>query len=49
MEGLALVGQIFIAITLGVIFAGVFSASLTALIERLHFIGEFILPLLTGQ
>lgn len=49
MEWLALVGQIFIAITLGVIFAGVFSASLTAMIERINFIGEVILPLLGGQ
>lgn len=49
LEGLALVGQIFIAITLGVIFAGVFSASLTAMIERFNFIGDVILPLLTGQ
>ena len=32
------VGQIFIAITLGSLFAGVFTASLTALIERLGFL-----------
>ncbi len=49
IEGLALVGQVFIAITLGVIFAGVFSASLTALIERINYIGNVILPLLGGQ
>ena len=35
----ALVGSIFIAITLGVLFAGIYSAALTALIERLHFLG----------
>ncbi len=35
IEILARVGRIFIAITLGVLFAGVFSASLTAFIERL--------------
>jgi hypothetical protein len=36
------VGQIFIAITLGVLFAGVLSASLTALIERISSIIEFV-------
>ena len=43
VELLAWVGQIFIAITLGVIFAGVYAAALTAFIERIssliHFIG----------
>jgi hypothetical protein len=38
VETLAQVGQFFIAITLGALFAGVFSASMTALIERLDFI-----------
>ena len=32
------VGQVFIAITLGVLFAGVFTAAMTALIERLSFL-----------
>lgn len=35
IEMLAWVGRIFIAITLGVLFAGLFSAALTALLERL--------------
>lgn len=35
---LALVGEVFIAIALGAIFAGVYITSLTALIERLDFI-----------
>lgn len=35
---LRVIGQIFIAITFGFIFAGVFSAALTALIERGNFI-----------
>jgi hypothetical protein len=35
-EGIAWVGRIFIAITLGVIFAGVYMAALTAMIERLN-------------
>jgi hypothetical protein len=42
---LGLVGQFFIAITFGAIFAGVFSASLTALIERLYFLVNFVLSL----
>jgi hypothetical protein len=40
------VGQIFIAITLGALFAGVFTASMTALIERLNFIWSFLAKLL---
>ncbi len=46
MEPLAWVGQIFIAITFGTIFAGVYIAALTAFIERLNFIGEFLLPII---
>ncbi len=42
LEIIALVGGIFLAITLGVLFAGVYSAALTALIERLHFLGSFL-------
>jgi hypothetical protein len=41
IEFIAFVGSIFVAITLGVLFAGVYSAALTALIERLHFLGTF--------
>jgi hypothetical protein len=41
IEFTALVGSIFLAITLGVLFAGVYTAALTALIERLHFFGTF--------
>jgi hypothetical protein len=47
MESLAWIGQIFIAITLGVLFAGVYAAALTALVERIHFLGDFIFPLVT--
>ena len=39
IELIAFVGSIFLAITLGVLFAGVYSAALTALIDRLHFFG----------
>ena len=40
------VGQVFIAITLGALFAGVFIAAMTALIERLNFIWSFLAKLL---
>lgn len=36
VEALAWVGRLFVALTLGVLFAGVFSAALTALIERIN-------------
>jgi hypothetical protein len=36
------IGQVFIAITLGVLFAGVFAAALTAMIERLNSILFFL-------
>lgn len=44
---IALVGQIFIAITLGTLFAGVFSAALAALVDRIESIvlfTEHLLP-----
>ncbi len=41
VEIVAFVGSIFVALTLGVLFAGVYSAALTALVERLHFLGSF--------
>ncbi len=42
IEGAAWFGRIFIAITLGALFAGVYMASLTAMIERLSTIINFI-------
>lgn len=42
LNSAAQVGKIFIAITLGALYAGVFSASLSALIERLSFIWQTI-------
>lgn len=45
-EPVAWMGQIFIAITFGTIFAGVYTAALTAFIERLNFIGDFLLPMI---
>jgi len=47
-EGTAWVGRIFIAITLGALFAGVYMSALTAMIERLSFILNFIRQQLTG-
>jgi hypothetical protein len=50
-EFLAWLGRIFIAITLGVLFAGVYMAALTAMIERLSSMINFIksLPSLFGS
>jgi hypothetical protein len=42
VESLARVGSGFLAITLGALFAGVFSSTITALVERLDFIQKFI-------
>ena len=42
---LSWVGQVFIAITFGVLFAGVFTAAMTALIERLNFLITFLTSL----
>ena len=42
LAGIAWVGRIFIAITFGVLFAGVYMSALTALIERLSFVLNFI-------
>jgi hypothetical protein len=38
IEGISWVGRIFIAITLGALFAGVYVSALTAMIERLSFV-----------
>jgi len=40
IDTLAKIGQGFIAITFGVIFAGIYSAALTALVERINFLVE---------
>lgn len=42
IELLAWIGQIFIGITLGVIFAGIYSAALTMFIERISSLLQFI-------
>ncbi len=46
IEKMGLVGQIFIGVALGVIYAGVFSSALLALIDRMIFIQSFIIKLL---
>jgi hypothetical protein len=38
VEGLATAGQVFIGITLGALFAGVYAAAMTALMERLAYL-----------
>lgn len=46
IETIAWIGRIFIAITLGVLFAGVYMAALTAMIERLSSVINFIRQLI---
>lgn len=46
LELFAQVGKGFIAVTLGAIFAGSFLAAFAALVERLEFIKDFLLPLI---
>jgi hypothetical protein len=48
IEVLAKIGQFFIAIALGMLFAGVYSSALTALIERLQSLLNFIRLFLTS-
>lgn len=45
-EGLSKIGQVFIGITLGAVFAGVFSSALLALIDRILIMGQFITNLI---
>ena len=46
LETVAWIGRIFVAITLGVLFAGVYMAALTAMIERLTSVIDFIRQLI---
>ena len=48
IENLSLVGQVFIGVTLGAVFAGVYSAALTALMDRIQFILTVIAQLISG-
>ena len=46
LDGVAWAGRLFLAITLGVLFAGVYMAALTAMIERLSSLINFIRQLI---
>ncbi len=48
VQGLSKVGEVFIGITLGAVFAGIFSTALLALIDRMIVIGEGVSRLLGG-
>ena len=52
IQGIGWIGQAFIAITFGALFAGVYFAALTALIERLSsiwvFLRDFLVPAFLG-
>lgn len=47
-EILGKVGEVFIGIALGAVFAGIFSSALLAMIDRLLFIGQFVTRLVGG-
>ncbi|MBN1535907.1 MAG: hypothetical protein JW908_04170 [Anaerolineales bacterium] len=48
-SGIVWIGKIIVAVTFGAIFAGVLIAFITALVERMQFIIDFIIPLfITG-
>lgn len=44
-SGIISIGKIFVAVTLGAIFAGVLITSMTALVERMQYLVDFIIPL----
>ena len=46
LKGIGWIGQSFIAITFGALFAGVYIAALTALIERFSFLWNFLKSLI---
>ncbi|NLG72326.1 MAG: hypothetical protein GX495_09830 [Chloroflexi bacterium] len=49
VEGVSRAGGIFIAAALGAVFAGVFTAALSALVERVQFIVSFFGPMIFPQ
>jgi hypothetical protein len=49
IEWIAWIGQAFMAMTFGAIFAGVYAAALTALIERLNYLVMFIMSFFLMQ
>jgi hypothetical protein len=48
-KALSNIGQVFIGIALGAVFAGIFSAALVAMIDRLIFVVGFITRLVGGS
>jgi hypothetical protein len=48
IEEIAGIGRLFIAITLGALFAGVYAAAMAALVERLGFLVQFIKAIFGG-
>ena len=48
VESLARIGQVFIGITLGALFAGVYASALTALMERIGFLFTEIVKFTVG-
>lgn len=48
-EAMAKVGEVFIGVALGAIFAGIFSTALLAMIDRILFISQFVTQLLGGN
>ncbi len=48
LKVIGIIGQIFIAITFGVMFAGVYAAALTALIDRIQFLWQYLSTLTQG-
>ena len=42
IQALGWIGQIFVGITFGALFAGVYAAAMTAFIERIHFLWTFL-------
>lgn len=48
LQGLSKVGEVFLGITLGAVFAGIFSTALLALIDRMIVIGESVMRMLGG-
>lgn len=48
-EAMSKVGEVFMGVALGAVFTGIFSTALLAMIDRLLFIGEFVIQLLGGR
>jgi hypothetical protein len=43
IEAISKIGQVFIGVALGAVFAGIFSSALMAMIDRVWFIGQWII------